>query len=182
MMLTPKYLWQIVYRRLLLIDAERPVAQSATAELLAALPLRLPDESYLAWLKRGQKLAQVIPFPRLNFRYITDVQRLAADTRASNDALPDKALLSTNKQFRLTIAELPDQKLKLTVEALGNASSRYAGQLIGIAADASKDSLISLIQLDELGEGFDASLENSPALRLALLRPVLALIGPEQDA
>lgn len=176
MLLTTQQFWQSVCDRLLIIEAEHLIPEKKVDDFLAALPLRFPDESYMDWLKRGQKLAKVIPFPRINFRYITEVQRLAAKTK---DGLPEKALTSNNGQFRLTIKELEQNKLKLTVEALNVASSKYANRLIGIAGESNKDNLISLIYLNEDGEGCDESLENTPAIRQALLRPVIALI--EQD-
>jgi hypothetical protein len=176
MLLTTQQCWQEAHRRLLLLEAEHFMFETKVEEFLATLPLRLPDESYSDWLKRGQKLAKVIPFSKINFRYITEVQRLAADSRETKDALPEKALTSNNKQFRLMVEELVENKLRLTIEALGLASSKYAQRLIGIAAENSKDDLICLIYLDEDGEGVDESLENTPAIRQALLRPVIALI------
>lgn len=179
MLLTNQQLWQEAYKRLLLLETEYLVSETKLDKFLAALPLRLPDESYMEWLKRGRKIATVIPFPKINFRYLTDWQRLAADSRETKAALPEKVLTSNNKQFRLTIKELEQNKLKLTVEALNVASSKYANRLIGIAGENNKDNLICLIRLNEDGEGWDESLENTLVTRQALLRPVIALI--EQD-
>ena len=71
---------------------------------------------------------------------------------------------------------MPENKVKLTLEALGLASSKYANQLIGISAENNKDNLITILHLDEDGEAVDASLENTQTLRQALLRPVISLI------
>lgn len=179
MNLTTEQLWQEAFKRLMLIDIEKPISESTVDDFLAGLPKRLAEENYLEWIRRGQKLAKVIAFPKVNFRYLTDVQRLAADSREMEDALPEKPLISDNKKFKLTIKELINNKLKLKLEALSISSSKYAHQLIGIAAENSKEGLISLIYLDEDGEGIDESLDNTPAIRQALLRPVIALV--EQD-
>ncbi|MEQ1637767.1 MAG: hypothetical protein ABL903_13870 [Methylococcales bacterium] len=176
MTLTSKQLWHETYRRLLAFEAELPIAEETVDAVLDTLPLRLPAESYRAWFKRGQKMAKIIQFPKMNFRYLTEVQRLAADSRETEDALPEIALISRNQQFRLTVEILPDNRLKLTLEALGLASSSHANRLIGIAAADSKDQLISLIRLNADGEGMDDSLENTAAIRQALLRPVIGLI------
>ncbi|MCK5898923.1 MAG: hypothetical protein KAG06_07630 [Methylococcales bacterium] len=176
MTLTTQQVWQEAYQRLMLVDKERPVSEETVDNFLAGLPKRLFDESLLSWIKRGQKLNKILSFPTLKFRYLTDIQRLAADTRETQDALPEKSLLSGNKQFRLTLQVLADNKLRLKIEALNLASSRYAHRLIGIAANNSKDDLITVIRLDEDGEGIDDTLENSPIVRQALLRPVIALI------
>ncbi len=179
MAFTSQQLWQEAYRRLMIIDAELPMAEEKVDQFLAMLPQRLPRENWVDWLVRGQKLAKVIPFQKMNFRYLTEVQRLAADSREIEHALPEISLLSANQQFRLTVEALPQNKLKLILEALGVASSRYAHCLIGIAGTDSKDQLISLISLDADGEGFDESLDNTPAVRQALLRPVIAIIEQE---
>ena len=176
MTLTTKQIWQEAYSRLMLVDKERPVSEETVDNFLTELPKRLTDESFMNWIKRGQKLNKILPFPNIKFRYLTDIQRLAADTRSTTDALPEKSLLSCNKQFRLTIQPLNDNKLRLKIEALNLASSRYAHRVIGIAANNTKDDLITLIRLDEDGEGVDETLENSEIVRLALLRPVIALI------
>ncbi len=168
--------WKEAYKRLMLVDAEPPISEQTVDSFLAGLPKRLTDENYSDWLTRGKKLAKVIAFPTLKFTYLTDVQRLAADTRKTKNALPEKPLLSSNKQFRITIEEMPENKVKLTLEALGLASSKYANQLIGISAENNKDDLITILQLDEDGEAVDDSLENTPILRQALLRPVISLI------
>ncbi|MCK4494097.1 MAG: hypothetical protein KAU26_08585 [Methylococcales bacterium] len=176
MTLTTQQVWQEAYQRLMLVDKERPVSEETVDNFLASLPKRLLDESFLNWIKRGQKLNKILSFPTLKFRYLTDVQRLAADTRKTQDALPEKSLLSCNKQFRLTFQILANNKLCLKVEALNLASSRYAYRFIGIAGNNSKDDLITMIRLNEDGEGMDESLENSSIVRQALLRPVIALI------
>jgi hypothetical protein len=173
---TAQQVWQEAYNRLMLVDIEEPISEQTVDLFLAGLPKRLETENYSAWLKRGKKLAKIVAFPTLKFSYLTDVQRLAADTRKKNDALPEKSLLSSNKQFRITVTELSENKVKLTVEALGLASSRYAHKLIGISAENNKDDLITVLHLDEDGEGIDDSLENTQTLRQALLRPVISLI------
>lgn len=175
MPLTRKQISQAALQRLMQLEATLPVAEAA----VDALPLRLPAESYRDWLKRGQKMSNIIPFPQMNFRYLTDVHRLAADSGDHEDALPEIPLLSDNQQFRLTVDVLPDNRLKLTLETLGLACSRYANQLIGIAASESKDQLISIMRLDADGDGVDDTLDNTAAVRHALLHPVIALIGQD---
>ncbi len=176
MIRTPQQCWQEAYNRLMLVDIEEPVSEQTVDLFLEELPKRLETEDYSSWLTRGKKLAKIVAFPTLKFSYLTDVQRLAADTRKTNDALPEKPLLSSNKQFRITVTEIPENKVKLMVEALGLASSKYAHKLIGISAENNKDDLITVLHLDEDGEGVDDTLENTPTLRQALLRPVISLI------
>ncbi len=176
MTITHQQCWKEAYNRLMLVDTEAPISEQTIDIFLAGLPKRLANEEYSEWLFRGKKLAKVIAFPSLRFSYLTDVQRLAADTRKTKDALPEKPLLSSNKQFRITVEELPDNKVKLTLEALGLASSKYAHQLIGISAENNKDDLITILHLDEDGEAVDNTLENTQTLRQALLRPVISLI------
>jgi hypothetical protein len=136
----------------------------------------MSEENYLDWLKRKQKTAKVISFPKMNFRYLTEVQRLAADSRDVEDALPEIPLMSANQEFRLTVESLAQNKLKLTLEALGLASSRYANCLIGISATDSKEQLICIMRLNADGDGIDDTLDNTAATRQALLRPVIGLI------
>lgn len=174
-MSTQKQCWEEAYKRLTIVDTEPPISEQTIDTFLAKLPKRFTDEDYINWLFRASKLAKVVDFYSLKFNYLTDVQRLAADTRKTKDALPEKSLLSKNKQFRITIEELPNNKVKLTLEALGLASSKYAKKLIGISAENHKDNLITILHLDEDGEGVDI-IENTAVLRQTLLRPVISLI------
>jgi len=176
MAITYQQTWTEAYNRLMLVDTEAPISEQMVDSFLTGLPKRLTNEDYSEWLLRGKKLSKVITFPSLKFNYLTDVQRLAADSRKTKDALPEKPLLSSNKQFRITIEELPENKVKLTLEALGLASSKYAQQLIGISAENNKDDLITILHLDEDGEAVDDNLYNTKTLRQALLRPVISLI------
>lgn len=169
-------LWQEASRRLQLLEASLPLPDADVDAFLATLPQRLPQESYSAWLSRGQKLARVVPFSKIHFQYLTEIQILAADTHDSEDALTEIPLISVNQQFRMQLTALPENKIKLTLSALGLASSRYANCVIGIAASDNKEQLISLIRLNAEGDGVDASLEDSPVVRQALLHPVIALI------
>lgn len=174
MTLTHQQCWKEAYQRLMLVDVRMPVSEQTIDAFLAGLPKRLENESISEWLFRGQKLAKVVAFPKLKFNYVTEIQRLAADTRKTKEALPDKPLLSSNKQFRLTVEQLPDKKVKLRLEALGLASSKYANKLMGISAKNDKDNLITILHLDEDGDGEDDTLKNTLAFRQALLRPVIS--------
>ncbi len=178
MTITKQQCWEEAYRRLMLVDTEEAISEQNVDDFLEGMPKRLTNEDYSAWLLRGKKLSDVIAFPTLKFNYLTDVQRLAADSRKTKDALPEKPLLSSNKQFRLTVKELPNNKIQLTLEALGLASSKYANKYIGISAENNKNDLITVLHLDEDGEGVDEALENTEAIRQALLRPVISLIEP----
>ncbi|MEQ1638638.1 MAG: hypothetical protein ABL903_18390 [Methylococcales bacterium] len=182
MTLTPKKLWQIGYQYLQHIQSELPVAKSEVDALLKVLPLRMQKETYSEWLTRGERMAQHIPFNKIRFHYITDVQLLAADTHETEDAVAQIPLITSNKEFRITIQILSKNKLKLSVEALGSACGEYANKLIGISGIDSKDQLISQILLDNRGDGFDDQLDNTPANRQVLLRPVIALLDNEEDA
>ncbi len=175
MSLSTEQRWQAAYRRLLLVDTEKPVTETQVDDFLQNLPKRLECEDYGQWLKRGRRLAKVIAFPKIRFQSVTDVQRLAADTRILEDALPKKPLLSRNKLFRLTVDEIGTDKIKLLVEALGRASNKYAHRLIGIAGEHGKDDLICIMRLDADGEASE-ELENTASVRRALLHPVIGLI------
>lgn len=204
--------WQEAYLRLLDRASEIQVDDAQVDDFLAAMPPRLEDESYQDWLERGQKagmpqrltdeayedwlergkrLTNVIPFRKLRFTYLTEIQRYAADTRETEDELPKIALTTVNQQFRLKVTPLPgkQEKLKLTVEALGLASTRYARKVIGIAGEIgkdhlgedSKDHLIALIRLNEDGDG-EVTLDNTAIVRQALLRPIIGLADEQTDA
>ena len=175
MSISTQALWQEAYRRLILVESEFYAPETIVNRVLDALPLRLPNESYRDWFNRGQRIGKVIAFPQIKFQPSTDYQRLAASSE-SEDALPVKPLLSSDKRFRLTIEALVGNKLRIKLEALGLAGNRYAGCLMGIAGGNSKDNLISLIHLDEDGEGSD-DLDNTLALRLALRTTVIRLVS-----
>lgn len=176
MIINPKQFLQEITRRVHSIHTDVPVDQDKADLILAALPLRLPEEKMLDWFKRAQKLSTVV-----NFRYLTDIQRLVADTRETEDALPEISLTTSNQQFRLSVESLPQNKIKLTLGALGLASYEYANCLIGIAAGNSQDQLIAKIRLDAKGKGSD-ELDNTAANRQALLRPVIALLSEQDNA
>ncbi len=169
-------LWQEAARRLALLEASLPIHEADVDALLATLPQRFAQESYSAWLSRGQKLARMVPFSKIQFHYLTEVQILAADTYDSADALTEIPLISVNQQFRIQLTPISGNKIQLRISALGVASSRYSNCIIGIAASDTKEQLISLIRLNADGDGLDESLEDSPVIRQALLHPVIALI------
>lgn len=176
-MYTNKQLWHITQRRFMIADAIDSIATEAEVdEFLAAMPPHLPKETQSERLIRGQKFNV-----NLNFRYITEIQRLAADTRETEDALPNIPLKTMNQQFRLTVTKLPNNKLRLTLETLGLALSRYANCRIGIAA-TSTDQVIAEIQLNADGEGVEETLENTPAHRQVLLRPYIGLLEERDNA
>lgn len=179
MSISTQTLWQEAYRRLLLVESEFFASETIVNQVLDALPLRLPAESYRDWFNRGQRIGRVIAFPKINFRPLTYVQRLAASSD-SVDALQAKPLLSSDQRFRFTVEQIAPHQLRVKLEALGLASSRYAGCLMGIAGENSKDELLSLIRLDEDGEGSE-DLDNTLALRLALRTPVIGLVS-DSDA
>lgn len=172
---------QQILARFTMIAAERPVTEADVNALLQTLPLRLPFEPYYEWFKRARNLTKVIPFPRIRFDYLTEVQRYVADSRDDSDALPEIPLYSMDRQFRLQVQPLPKNKLQLTVEALGPASDRYANRMIGIAAASSKEQLLLVLTLNHDGEASDSSLDNTKAVRKALLNPIIALIGRDDS-
>ncbi|WP_445372338.1 hypothetical protein ACH518_06760 [Methylomonas sp. HW2-6] len=176
MPISEKQLWQEVYRRLELIQAETPVSQTTIDSYAETWPDQLADETAEQWFGRARRLAQVIPFRPAVFQPLTEIRRLAADTLESEFPLPSAPLLSQDQQFRLTIQALADDKLQLTLETLGIASHRYAHCVLGIAAADSKSQLICAVRLNADGEGVDSSLQNTPAIRKALVNPVIALI------
>ena len=177
MTLTTQQSWQVAYQRLLFIESENNASDTNVNRLLESLPVRLAHESYLEWLKRSIRLSNVIAFPKLKYRRLTVVQRKAAQAKDGLGTLPSTHLISQDQQFRLTITELPHNKLKIKLEALGLASSKYVHALLGISGEDSKDDLICIIRLNSDAEGEEINMDNTVAIRQALLRPVISLIN-----
>ena len=176
MTLSTKQSWQVAYQRLLFIENENKASDANVNRLLESLPLRLEYESYLEWIKRSIRLSNVIAFPKLKYRYLTVVQRKAAQTKGGLETLPSTQLISQDQQFRLTVTELPNNKLKIKLEALGLASNKYVQALLGISGEGNKDDLICIIRLNNDAEGEESNMDNTVTIRQALLRPVISLI------
>jgi hypothetical protein len=179
-------LWREAERRLRLIDIEPPLSMTQVDGLLRVLGPRRQGESLDAWLKRGrgteaatprQQSAQIIPFSprRQRFVPVAEIVRLAADTAGPGVTLPEKELETADGRFRLRVRAEGDQVV-IELQALGLASDEYAGRHVGIAdAEGRADLPVAVLELDADGDG-QVRLPDTPALRRALLRPVIGLI------
>lgn len=176
MLPTTQPLWQEAMNRFTMIDFEAPISEIEVDQFLAHLPMRLPNEAYTAWIKRGQQLNDAIPYQNIDFQPITHCLRLAAQSDESHETLPEEPFISNDEQFRLTLSACPDNTLKLTLQALGFACDDYANCTMGIAVGNDKEDLIAVIHLDEDGDGVSDTLDDTPAIRLALRTLVIALI------
>jgi hypothetical protein len=179
-------LWREAERRLRLVDIEPPLSTAQVDGLLQVLGPRSEGESLEAWLKRGrsaeaaarpQQSAQIIPFSprRQRFVPVAEIVRLAADTAGPEVMLPATDLESADGRFRLRV-RAEGNEVVIELQALGLASDDYAGRRVGIAgAQAGAALPVAVIELDADGDG-QVRLPDTPALRLALLRPVIGLI------
>jgi hypothetical protein len=179
-------LWREAERRLRLVDIEPPLSMAQVDGLLQVLGPRQEGESLEAWLKRGrsaeaaappQQSAQIIPFSprRQRFVPVAEIVRLAADTAGPEVMLPAKDLESADGRFRLRV-RLEGDQVVIGLQALGLASDDYAGRSVGIAGTEGGATLpVAVLELDADGDGH-VRLPDTPALRLALLRPVIGLI------
>ena len=180
-------LWRMAEQRLRLVDREPPVAPSQVDALLQTLGPRRREESLGDWLQRwrapgaeaARPSAEIIPFsPRFNarrqrFTPMAEIVRLAADS-GGEIALPARELETADGRFRLKVTGEGDQVV-IALQALGLAADEFAGKTIGLAPAAGGAEPIALLALDEDGDG-RVRLPDDPALRRALLKPVIGLI------
>ena len=181
-------LWRLAEQRLRLVDREPPVALSQVDALLQALGPRRREESLGDWLQRSRApqaeatprpSAEIIPFsPRFNarrqrFTPMAEIVRLAADS-GGGLALPARELETADGRFRLKVTGEGDQVV-IEIQALGLAADEFAGRTIGLAPAAGGAEPIALLALDDDGDG-RVRLPDDPALRRALLQPVIGLV------
>jgi hypothetical protein len=181
-------LWRRAERRLRLVDREPPVTLGEVDALLQILGPRREQESLGEWLQRARApraeaaprpSAEIIPFsPRFNakrqrFTPMAEIVRLAADS-GGEIALPARELETADGRFRLKVTGEGDQVV-IEVQALGLAADEFAGRTIGLAPAAAGAEPIALLALDDDGDG-RVRLPDDPALRRALLKPVIGLV------
>ena len=150
-------LWREAERRLRLVDVEPPLSMAQVDGLLQLLGPREHGESLEAWLKRArnaeaaapqQQSAQIIPFSPRRQRFVSQYGRV----------------------------RLEGDQVVVALQALGLASDEYAGRSVGVAGGKGGAVLpVAVIELDADGDG-EVRLPDTPALRRALLRPVIGLI------
>jgi hypothetical protein len=182
-------LWRMAEHRLRLIDREPPVALSQVDALLQTLGSRRREESLTDWLQRSRAAAteaaprpsaEIIPFSpkfspkRQRFTPVAEIVRLAADSGGREIALPSRELETADGRFRLKVTSEADQVV-IEIQALGLAADEFAGRTIGLAPAVGNAEPVVLLALDEDGDG-RVRLPDDPALRLALLKPVIGLI------
>lgn len=181
-------LWRLAEQRLRLIDREPPVALSQVDALLQTLGPRGHEESLGDWLQRSRApaaeaaprpSAEIIPFSpkfspkRQRFTPLAEIVRLAADSGGAI-ALPARELETADGRFRLKVTGEGDQVV-IEIQALGLAADEFAGKTIGLAPAAGGAEPVALLALDDDGDG-RVRLPDDPALRRALLKPVIGLI------
>jgi len=180
-------LWRMAEQRLRLVDREPPVALSQVDALLQTLGPRRREEALGDWLQRSRApqaeaarpSAEIIPFsPRFNarrqrFTPMAEIVRLAADS-GGEIALPSRELETADGRFRLKVSGEGDQVV-IELQALGLAADEFAGKTLGLAPATGGAEPIALLALDEDGDG-RVRLPDDPALRRALLKPVIGLI------
>jgi hypothetical protein len=181
-------LWRMAEQRLRLIDREPPVALGQVDALLQTLGPRRSEESLTDWLQRSRApeaeaaprpSAEIIPFSpkfspkRQRFTPVAEIVRLAADS-GGEIALPSRELETADGRFRLNVTSEGDQVV-IEIQALGLAADEFAGKTIGLAPAAGGAEPVALLALDDDGDG-RVRLPDDPALRLALLKPVIGLI------
>ena len=182
-------LWRMAEQRLRLVDREPPVALSQVDALLQTLGPRRREESLADWLLRSRAApaeaaprpsAEIIPFsPRFNakrqrFTPVAEIVRLAADSGGREIALPSRELETADGRFRLKVTSEADQVV-IEIQTLGNAADEFAGKTIGLAPATGEAEPVAILALDEDGDG-RVRLPDDPALRLALLKPVIGVI------
>jgi hypothetical protein len=176
-------LWREAERRLRLVDREPPLTMAKVDGLRQVLGERRADESLADWLLRARSetrqprpSAQIIPFSprRQRFVPVAEITRLAADSAGSEIGLPVRELETADGRFRLAVRAEGDQLL-IELQALGHAADEFAGRSVGLASAEPGAEPVAVLQLDSDGDG-QARLPDSPALRRALLRPVLGLV------
>jgi hypothetical protein len=181
-------LWRMAEQRLRLIDREPPVALGQVDALLQTLGPRRSEEALTDWLQRSRApeaeaaprpSAEIIPFSpkfspkRQRFTPVAEIVRLAADS-GGEIALPSRELETADGRFRLNVTSEGDQVV-IEIQALGLAADEFAGKTIGLAPAAGGAEPVALLALDDDGDG-RVRLPDDPALRLALLKPVIGLI------
>jgi hypothetical protein len=178
-------LWRRAEQRLRLLDTEPPVKIDRVDALLRVVGPRRPGEALGDWLMRSQApqtaaserpSAEIIPFnaKRQRFTPVAEIVRLAADSAGGEIALPSRELETADGRFRLKVTSEGDQVV-IEVQALGHAAEEFAGRTIGLAPAGGAPEPAAVLQLDDDGDG-RARLPDAPALRIALLSPVIGLI------
>lgn len=176
-------LWREAGRRLRRTEVEPPFEIAQVDALLRVLGPRPAGQDLRTWLRGGaatdttavQADSNIIPFDprRQRFRPIAEITRLAADTGVALE-LPERDLESQDGQFRMRIRSEGGQ-IVLELSALGFTTDTFTSKLVGLASLEDEEVPVALIQLDEDGDG-SVRLPDSPALRQALLRPVIGLV------
>ena len=178
-------LWHQASLALQRVDVDAPVPVAAADVLLTRIGRRADDEPLDQWLRRLTRRpaaaapahqAEIISFDarRQRFRPVADFVRLAADSSGPEIGLPAHALDTEDGRFRLQISE-DEGMLTIKIQALGHASDGFAGQIVGLSSGASATDPLLLVLLDEDGDG-ETRRADDPALRRALLRPVLGVV------
>ena len=181
-------LWRRAEQRLRLVDTEPPVRIEQVNALLRVVGPRRPGEALGDWLMRSQApqavverpSAEIIPFSpqfsakRQRFTPVAEIVRLAADSAGGEIALPSRELETADGRFRLKVTSEGDQVV-IEIQTLGHAADEFAGRTIGLAPAAGAAEPIAVLQLDDDGDG-RVRLADAPALRVALLSPVIGVI------
>lgn len=182
-------LWRYAAHRLSLVDLEPTVSEkevNAVGNLVGARPEGLTLSS---WLKGGAQAKEALPSgsnnvlslaeSRTRFRPVTTFVRLAADSAGTDVGLPSRSLETSDGQFRLSFST-DEQGLCLTLQALGMASTEWAGRRMGLAGATDDQPIVAVFTFDEDGDA-TIVIEDTPWHRQALLSTIIGAIDDDNN-
>jgi hypothetical protein len=178
-------LWHRARQRLELADIEPPVGRDEVERLFGLIGRRGADQSLADWVRPARAdstaaepvtSAEIIPFDprRQRFTPVAAFVRLAADSGGLDVPLPNRPLETDDGRFRLEV-EKEGADLRIAIQALGDASSAFAGQIMGLSSVGDDQPLLAVFELDEDGD-VTIRLDDRDDVRRALLRPMLGRI------
>ncbi len=176
-------LWQLARQRLALKQLKPTVSSELVTRFRAQLPARQEDDTLEALIRRAssnsQSTAEIKTFkpkPTKQFKPLAEFMRFAADTHEDEIPLPDaeSVLESVDGRFRLRITAINDH-IDIFIQALGFAADEFANSCIGLFDPSDKNRPITIMTLDQDGDGH-SQVKNTLNLRRALLKPVIVLV------
>lgn len=179
-----KALWRYAANRLSLVDLEPAVSEEKINGVINLVGNRPDSLTISAWLK-GEAHAKEALSPDSNkilsladyktrFRPVATFVRLAADSSGTSVGLPSRSLETSDGQFRLSF-NASEQRLCLTLQALGMASADWSGRCMGLASAAHDQPIIAIFNFDEDGDA-TILVEDTPWHRQALLNTIIGVI------
>lgn len=174
--------WLSLWHRLDAVRFDPLPSEEDVAQICAALPPRDAGETLADWLARANRPAVAaiprrgvaLPFHKPRLRKLVEIRWQAAGHTLY--PVPEQPIETVDPSFRLTVSEV-EGGLRVYLEALGADIDRYAGQYVGIAADAEDlGSLVVALRLDDDGEGEAVADDNEAVRKVLCAKPVIVLI------